>query len=59
MRAAEPCPQEEPLKKVLLTMGFKESKLKDLHKMGGVEWRLFCRVATLSIVFAVIFRGQL
>ena len=62
MQAAKPCPQEEPLKEVLLTLGFKESELTDLHNMEydgekAVEWRLFCRVATLSIVFAVIFRG--
>ena len=62
MQAAKPCPQEKPLKEVLLTLGFKESELTDLHDMvwrgdKGVKWRLFCRVATLSIVFAVVFGG--
>ena len=57
MQAAKPCPQEEPLKEVLLTLGLPESELTDLHNMYGVTWRLACRVATLSIVFAVIFGG--
>ena len=58
MQAAEPCLQEEPLKEVLLTLGFSERQLKDLHNMEGVEWRLVCRVANLSIVFAwVVVEG--
>ena len=62
MQAVETCGQEEPLKEVLLTLGLPESELTDLHNMVSwgsrvVTWRLFCRVATLSIVFAVIFWG--
>ena len=50
MQSAEPCLQEAPLKEVLLTMGFKESKLTDLHNgLYGVNWRLVCRVANLSM----------
>ena len=57
MQAAEPCPQEEPLKEVLQTLGLPESELEDLHNMGAVKWRLFCGVATLLIVFAVVVGG--
>jgi len=62
MQAVETCPQEKPLKEVLMMLGFKESKLTDLHNMiwrgdKAVKWRLVCRVATFSIVFAVIFWG--
>ena len=62
-QAVQTCPQEEPLKEVLLTLGLPESELTDLHNMvspfghKSVTWRLVCRVATLSIVFAVIFLG--
>ena len=63
MQAAEPCGQEAPLKDVLRTLGLAESKLKDLHNMlwrgyKAVEWRLFCRVANLSIVFAWLLGGS-
>ena len=62
MQSVEPCGQEEPLKEVLLTLGLPESELTDLHNMEKygdkvVTWRRVCRVATLSIVFAVIFWG--
>ena len=49
MQAVEPCGQEEPLKEVLLTLG--------LHNVYGVVWRLVCRVANLSIVFAMVVGG--
>ena len=40
MQTAEPCGQEAPLKEVLMTLGFKESQLEDLHNMEAVIWRL-------------------
>ena len=40
MQAVEACPQDKPLKEVLLTLGLPESKLTDLHNVEGVEWRL-------------------
>ena len=58
MQTAEPCPQEAPLKEVLRTLGLAESQLEDLYHVKGVKWRLFCRVANLSIVFAVFFGGS-
>ena len=57
MQAVEPCGQEEPLKEVLLTLGLPKWELTDLRNVGGVQWRLFCRMANLSVVFAVIFGG--
>jgi len=33
------CPQEGPLRAVLLKLGFTESQLKDLHEMDGLELR--------------------
>ena len=39
-QAVETCPQEEPLKEVLLTLGFEESELTDLRNERGVRWRL-------------------
>ena len=57
MQAAKPCPQEEPLKDVLLTLGFKESQLTDLHDVRGVEWRLVCRVANSFDSFCMVFWG--
>ena len=73
MQAVEICPQDKPLKEVLLTLGLAEWRLTDLHnvvskdegkKAGKVKrsvvsrgkravvWRLVCRVADLSILFA-------
>ena len=59
MQSAGPCGQEAPLKEVLMTLGFGESQLENLHDVEGVQWRLFCRVATLSIVFAWDVGGYL
>ena len=38
------CPQEGPLRAVLLKLGFTESQLKDLHEMDGLQlrWTLSC-----------------
>ena len=38
------CPQEAPLRAVLLKLGFTESQLKDLHEMDGLKlrWTLSC-----------------
>ena len=38
------CPQDAPLRAVLLKLGFKDSQLKDLHAMDGLElrWTLSC-----------------
>ena len=38
------CPQEGPLRAVLLKLGFTESQLKDLHEMDGLKlrWTLSC-----------------
>ena len=64
MQTAGPCGQEEPLKEVLLTLGLPEPELTDLHNVvsslgrEAVKWRLFCRVATLSIVFAWFLGGS-
>ena len=57
------CPQDKPLKEVLLTLGLPESELTDLRNVmrrgdKAVKWRLFCRVATLSIVFAWFLGGS-
>ena len=41
------CPQEGPLRAVLLKLGFTESQLKDLHEMDGLKlrWTLsWCKV---------------
>ena len=66
-QAVETCGQEAPLKEVLLTLGLPESELTDLHNMvtvwrgvnvNAVEWRLFCRAANLSIVFAWFLGGS-
>ena len=34
------CPQEEPLRRVLLGLGLEDEKLADLHAVDGVMWRL-------------------
>ena len=62
MQAAKPCPQEEPLKEVLLKLGFKESELTNLHNMEDVLWRLNLQSSepfdSFSIVFAWFFGGS-
>ena len=57
MQTAETCPQEEPLKQVLETLGLAESQLKDLRAIRGVVWRLFCRVANFFDSFCRGFWG--
>ena len=39
-RSGRTCPQEEPVRKVLLGLGLEDEKMSDLHDIEGVEWRL-------------------
>ena len=57
MQAAEPCPQEEPLKEVLLTLGLPEAELTDLHDVSGVQWRLNLQSGKPFDSFCVFFFG--
>jgi len=63
MQAAKPCPQEKPLKEVLLTLGFKESELTDLHDMvwrgdKGVKW-WDCKVVKIDLEWRQEVTGPL
>ena len=44
MQAAEACPQEEPMKEVLRTLGLRQW---EVHKVNGVRWRLLLQSSEL------------
>ena len=52
------CPQEEPLKEVLMTLGLAESQLENLHDVRGVAWRLNLQSGKPFDNFCVVFGGS-